>query len=356
MGNSTFTIQNCTDYAKTYPDLNPVLSVGGFSAEPALTIANDVATAMMSPPFGWKWNRKRVPFFYTNSFQQDYAIPGLNDVSWLEFATLVDVNNTAQPKPRNLLETVRELPESSVQYGLPGQVCWMPNSQLSYGTWGGGALGFGTASNPGPGITYLPLISSTAGAVLAQPVSPFRQIVDPNGNFWVLTNALTQSVTLGNSQPSWPTTVVYPTFANPNAVATTVNDGTAVWTALNPNGQGMRLNPIPSQQGRVWQAWVYYQIRPPQFTNLRQTIDPIPDDMQAYFRRGFIAYAYMHAKDPKVARKFQDQQALWIGSLRTAVTSGDRERDNAGLYPSEAIMQQPGAPYLGPAAPYYPAL
>jgi hypothetical protein len=110
-----------------------------------------------------------------------------------------------------------------------------------------------------------------------------------------------------------------------------MGDGTGIWTAINPKGQGLRLNPIPSQQGKVWQARVFGQGRAPQFTNLSQTLEPIPDDFAAYFRRGFVAYAYMHSKDPKIRAKFMDQQQLSIASLQQALQSVDRERDNTGL-------------------------
>ncbi len=353
MGNSTTKLQSIVEYAKTYPDLSPVLASGGFSQEPALTIANDVANQMFSVPYAPKFNRIRLPVFYTNSWQQDYALP-INNLSWLEYAILIDINSSSEPKDKYTLETNRDLPETSVQYGRPGQVCWLPNDQLVYGTWGGQNRGEGQASNPGPGSIYGALLNTTVGSVVAQPSNPLLQIQDPNGNFWVLTNALTQSVTLGLVQPTWPTNPVYPTYTNPGVTATTQADGTGIWTAVNPKGQGLRLNPIPSQQGKVWQARVFGQARPVPFTSLSQTIEPIPDDQAAYFRRGFIAYAYMHSKDAKIRAKFLDQQKLWMESLEQFKIKGDRERDNCGIYPTDAIMPSPGSTYLGPANPFYP--
>jgi hypothetical protein len=350
VGNSTTKLQSVVDFARTNPDLSPVLASGGFSQEPALTIANDVAIAMFAQPFNPKWNRIRLPYFYTNSWQQDYALTNTNNLSWLEYAILIDINSTTEPKDKYNLETNRDLPESSVQYGRPGQVCWLPNDQLIYGTWGGGNTGEGSQSNPGPGSVYGALVQTA----VSQPANPLLQIQDPNGNYWVLTNALTNGCVLGQTQPVWPTTVSYPTQTNPTAVATTVADGTGIWTAINPKGQGLRLNPIPSQQGKVWQGRVFGQARPPMFTSLSQTLEPIPDDFAGYFRRGFVAYAYMHSKDLKIRGKFQDQQKLWMESLITEMKATDRERDNTGLYPSDAIMPSPGSTYLGPANPYYP--
>lgn len=311
--------------------------------------------ALLSPPNAWKWNEFKFPVFYTNSFQQDYAF-NVNNLAWLQEGVMVDINSTSQPKDKYTLETNRYLPETSVQYGRPGQVCWVPNDQMIYCTWGGGNSGEGSLSNPGPSSTYGPLISNTPNGVLSQPTNPIDQIVDPNGNFWRLTNYINSPtpIVLGLTQPAWPTNTQYPTQTQPNIVATTQTDGTGIWTAINPKGQGVRLNPIPSQQGRVFQGRIIAQLRPVGFTSLSQLIDPIPDDFASYFRRGFIAYSYMHSKDPKVRAKFQEQQALWVAAMTTMQRSMDRERDNAGIFPSDPIMTNPGSPYLGPAAPYFP--
>lgn len=354
MGNSTITLQSIVDYAKTITELNPVLSTGGFSQQPALTIANDVIAAMLAQPFNWKWNNFRLPVMYTNSWQQDYALLNVNNLAWLETGIILDINSTADPKPRYDLETNRFLPETMIIYGRPGQVSWVYNHELIYGIWGGANSGEGTPQNPTAKSLYGPLIGA---GVLNQPVNPFYQIQDPNGNFWTLVgtpNFFSTGCTLGATQPAWPTTIQYPTLAQPNITATTIADGTGLWTALNPNGYGLRIFPMPNQQGVVWQTRVWGQKRPPQFTSLSQTLDPIPDDYAPYFRRGFVAYTYMHAKDKQVLAKFQIQQKLWMDSLATAIRSGDRERDNTGIYPSEGIMTSPYHDYIGPANPYYP--
>src|SRR5258708_28780833 len=174
MGNSTTRLQQIVDHAKTYPEVNPVLNSGGFSQEPALTIANDVMVALLAQPFNWKWNRIKLPVLYTNSFQQDYAF-NVNNLAWLEYGIMVDINSTSQPKDKYTLETNRDMPETSVQYGRPGQVNWLPNDQLIYATWGGGASNEGILSNPGPGSVYgaLPVTRPTA-SLLSRPIRSTR--------------------------------------------------------------------------------------------------------------------------------------------------------------------------------------
>ena len=358
MGNSTIQLQFVVDFAKTIPELNPVLSTGGFSDQPARSIANRVMIDLLAQAGPWKWNRFKIPPIYTNSWQQDYALPTVNNLAWFENGVIVDINSTSEPKTKYPFESNRDLAETDVQYGQPGQFCWMPNDQLIYGTWGGGNAGEGSLSNPGPNSVYGAILGSTS-----QAANPFTQVKDPNGNLWTLQpttaypNKLVSSVTLGATQPAWPTNPTFPTFQSPNIVQTIANggiiqDGTAFWQAVNPKGQGIRINPIPSQTGRVWQLRTFAQMRPPQFLSLTQTLEPIPDDFYTYFQDGFVAYCYLHSKDSKIASKFQRFYDLWRASLVQALRSIDRERDNAGIYPGESIMQQGYQNYIGPANPY----
>lgn len=337
MGNSTVRISDVVSYAKSFPDIAPVvqMAAGGVSLQPSLNIANDTMTEIIAQVFNWKWNRAKYPVFYTNSWQQDYATNMVN-CGWLENGVIVDINNTAQPKPIYPLEVVKDLPMTSNQYGRPGQVCWFPNDQLQYGTW------------PGAEQTYTQPLGATT-----VPGNPITQIQDSNGNFWVVT---TYGIT-GSTEPSWPTSLAYPTQGSPTTTATTVTDGSVVWTALNPKGQGVRCNPIPPQTGMIYQFNLFYQYRPFAFSNglftaFNQTLEPIPDDFVKYFKDGFVAFAYNHSSDKGLRGKFQDQYNLWKKSLMDAKTQGDRERENYGFYPTNGIMQGSGNIYPGPAYPF----
>lgn len=336
MSNSSITLQSVVDTVRAMPDLSPQLSVGGMSQQPALSIANHVITDMVSPTMNWKWNRMLAPVFYTNSMQQDYAIPGLVKLGWIESAFLIDINNTAIPRPLWAMEAVRDLGPTSWMYGRVGQVCWLNNSLLLYGTWA-------------PSATFAAILGTSAN-----PGTPLTQIQDPNGNLWVLTNNLTNSVTTGGSQPSWPASPTFPTPQNPSGVATTVNDGTAIWTAVNPSGQGFRVFPLPPVNGLYFEVHVIGQMRPPRFTVMSQTLEPIPDDYADHFEHGFVAHAYRFSKDPKIRAKFGDEFKLWTDSMAEAQRKAGREKEEAGFYPAEGILQGGMTPWSGPANPYYP--
>ena len=352
MPNSTTQLSKITQFAKTFPDLAPMVqtTAGGSSLEPALTVGSDTMIEMISQNFNWKWNRFIVPTFYTNGFQQDYALPGVVNLGWLEHGVLIDINNTAIPKPVWPLEVVRDLEFTSTQYGRPGQICWLPNDQLYYATWGAQNTGNSTIGlNPGPNM-----VIGTLLGVYAAPINPILQVQDAFGNLWVVTTFGTTGATNPFATNQNP---VFPSSNNPTQTATTVTDGTVVWTAVNPKGMGVRVNPIPPQTGIVYQFYLAAQYRAFAFSNgpftqLSQTIEPIPDDFAKYFRDGFVSMMYAHSQDPRVRAKFQDMYNNWLKSLNDFRRQADRERENSGFFPSTPIIQGPTYINAGPAYPF----
>lgn len=365
--NSTIRLQEIVDDASSLGDVSPALATGGFSNAPALSIANDVMLAIInggsaSQPFNWKWNRLNVTPFPTISYQQDYFVPGVINVAWMEHVWASQINQTSIPKQKQQLEVRKDLDVSYDQTNSPAKICWLPNDLLQTGTWGVAPLGptatqpsgdtlnigsnLGGLQNPGPGVVY----TSPLGT-LNQPVNATTCIKDPNGNLW----ALTTFGVCGPNQPSWTVNPVYPSIGNPTAIASTVNDGTAVWTAINPKGQGFRLQPLPPQTGVTWMIVVEAQVRAPRFTSLSQTLEPIPDDYSSYFKQGFFAECYRRNPDPKIRAKYPLERQLFLEALDKAVRQADREEDDYGFYPGTSIMDSGiGVNPISPANPYGP--
>jgi hypothetical protein len=349
--NSTIKLSAIVDSAARNGDVSPVLANGGSSDEPALSIANEVIVAMVNggveaQPMPWKWNRVLPAPFLTNSWQQDYATNNIN-IGWLESAVAIDVNSTSVPKFVLDVAVRKDLPVTYLQTGYPAKICWLYNYQLQYGAWGATSLSQETGlSNPGPNVVY----TNPSGAT-GTVKNPITQIQDLNGNYWTLTTF----GTCGSTQPTWAANPVYPTDTNPTQAATTQADGTCVWTAVNPSGQGFRLSPIPPQTGRVWQINVMAQLKPTIFTSLEQTLSPIPNEFHTYFKTGFVAHCYAKSPDPKIRAKFDAEFKRWMQSLDNAIRAGSREQDDYGFVPMQPIMSPGyGGSALRPDFPFGP--
>lgn len=352
MGNSSYTLQNLVDDARSMGDLAPTLPVGGYFETVALSAANDAMTAMLAgsskgSPFNFKFNRIQIPPFFINSWQQDYAT-NMVGLGWLESCIAYNTSSSQFPKPQRTVEVVRDVLQTNAQTERSAKICWMQNDTMNYGVWGQNQnLSLLGLQNPGPGAVY----TNPAG-LASLPANPITQVKDAFGNFWIVT----QYGTCGNTNPFLTNlNPVFPTLASPTTVATTATDGTVVWTAVNPKGQGYRINPMPSQTGPVWQLAPVGQARIAPFTKLSQFIEPIPDDYFSYFKQGFFTQLYRRSKDPKVRALYETELKVWMNSLDSAVRQGSREMDDWGFVPSTSVMDTGWAfNPVNPAQPYGP--
>jgi len=275
---------------------------------------------------------------------------------------------------------------------------WFPNKTLYYGTWGEADTGNATqGNNPVSGSVYTsPLTAS------AQVDNPILQIRDANDNLLVLTGYGTEGVVapvaasdasagtvatpvltltqvavagpvttytgtitggasdafvgltftiagftnvLNNVQitvtASTATTLVCVTSTQVNETdsATALDDSaTTIWTVVDPDGQGIRILPVPSTSGVSWQFNLVGQERPVRFTNLQQTLDPLPDEFEPHFRAGFIAQCYRYSVEAKVRAKFQTEWAIWLQNLYELRVKQDREQEENMFVPDRGIM------------------
>jgi hypothetical protein len=322
MGNSTIKLQNVVDYVSTIGDLMTTMPVGGFSNLLALNIANDVLTEFLSQRFNFKFNRVLVNPFYTISLQQDY-VGTTTTIGWLEHSIVVDINNTAKPKPIFPIEAKKDLERTSYQFGKPCKVCWLPNDQLVQDVW------------PGAQQKYTNPLGATG-----TPSNPITNIRDANNNILYVS-------TYGT------TGLVAPVLAANSAAGTQVVDGSVIWKVADPKAQGFRVSPLPPQAGVVYQVYIVAQAKPIRFTSLDQTLDPITDDFAKYFQDGYIAYAHRHSTAPVVTGRFEQKKADWLQSISNAMGAADRESTDIGIYPDRSIMQSDAMNLpIGPAWPF----
>lgn len=354
---STYTIQNIVDRVKGFADIEPIFNVGGFSFEPALTIANDVFNAICAVNFPHKWNRGSLPLFYTWSWQQDYALVNPDSSSvygfeWLEKGIAICISSTQIPKPWTRVECGRDLPKRTGAYAGNGAtqgsdpgyiISWLPNSELYYGTWGApNILSASQGNNPKAGSVYVGPIATTG-----MPANPISQIIDSNANLLVITSFGTE----GANAPTAPIGALPGT----QVTGTTRGDAsTTVWTVVDPVGMGVRIDDVPSQTGTVWQFNIDAQFVPPKFTNLDQVLSPLPDKFEPFFRSGFVAQAYRYSKEAKVRAKFKEEWELWLRSLVSMREAQDRELEEFSFVPERTVMGSGRSRnrYRGPSAPF----
>ena len=354
MGNSSYTLQALVDITRALGDLAPTLPVGGSYEIIATSAINDAMTALLAgsshgSPFNFKFNRLNLAPFFINSWQQDYACNNLI-LGWLESCGAYNTSSTQSPKPYRVVEVKRDVLLTNAQTGNCAKIETMSNVNLTYGVWGQSTvLSLSGLINPSPGAIY----TNPAGAV-SMPANPITQVQDAFGNYWMLTTYGTCGSTnpfLTNQNPNH----TYPTVSAPNAVAVTVTDGSVVWTAVNPQGQGYRLNPMPTQTGPVWQVAPIGQMKPVKFSTLGQYLEPIPDDFFTYIQNGFFCQCYRRSPDSKVRAKFNDEFKIWMASLDAAVRQGSREQDDWGFVPTSNVMDSGWAfNPVTPALPYGP--
>jgi hypothetical protein len=352
--NSSYTVQSLVDIARAMGDLAPTLPTGGSYELVALSAINDAMTAMLAgsskgSPFNFKFNRVYITPFFVNSYQQDYAQNNIY-IGWLESCGAYNTSSTQQPKPFRVVEVKRDVLLTNAQTGNLAKIQWIQNDSMQYGEWGQSVNDSLTGlSNPGPGVVY-----TDPQGMMSCPANPTTQVEDSFGNLW----ALTTYGTCGDVNPfitNQNPNNLYPTLLSPTAVPPTVDDGSVVWTAINPKGQGFRINPMPTQTGPVWELQPVAQARVPQFTSLGQYLEPIPDDYFTYLKTGFFAQCYRFHPDPKLRTKFETEMKLWMMALDNAVRQGSREEDDWGFVPSSNVMDTGWAfNPVNPAMPYGP--
>jgi hypothetical protein len=335
MGNSSQTIQAVVDSVAAIGDLNPVFTAtGGMASEPALTIANDVFGEMIAERFPWKWNRRKIPPFITQSQQQDYASLGIYNIGWLENGNRVQLNSTQVPPPVWPITVVRDLRVSRMPAGWPTMACWFPNDQLEQGEW------------PGPNVVYTDPINLTT-----MPANPWTNILDAEGNILVLTKYGITGV-VPPVAPPWTD----PSAEEPDnyPVGVVITDGTCEWTVADPSGQGIRLYPPPpTTSASIWLIRLYAQKKPPIITQLQQKLDPLPDDYLKWFRDGFIAYAHRYSSNPNVLKRYPMMKTEWLNAMAAAAKQGDREDEAKGFYPATGLLSPEYYSDPGPGNPYW---
>lgn len=360
---STYTLQSVYDDLLARGDLDPGWDLAGYTARPILNIANKTFKNICGGKgmFPWKWNEALLPQFYVNSWQQDYALcagpagASVTNLGWLQEGMAIDINNPSVPKPWRYIEVGRNQPRTTATYATNSiyqnplfVATFLPNNVLYYGTWGAATTGNATWGN-NPQASQVITNPLASGAPM--PSSPILQIKDANGNYLVLTGY----GTLGTTAPVAPASSLAGVNATPGSGDTTL------WTVVDPYGQGIRLSPVPSQTGTVWQVNLVAQMKPTKFVGTSaldsQTIFPLTDDFYQYFLDGCAAECLLYNPNPKKRGLYKEAYQNWMISILEMRKENDREKEENVIRPRRSIIGAGGGygggnpSALGPAWP-----
>jgi hypothetical protein len=286
----------------------------GYGDDLALDLGSRVMADLITERFNWKFNRAVAVPIYTNSWQQDYPQPAQPNgiIAWGEDCDICDINNTSYPKPLNWdgpVTWMRGLTRTSVPRWRPTRICWMYNSELTWGTW------------PGAQVVYHPLLTTgTPGQ------NSLMNMIDSNGNYLILTGFGTTGLTA----PAAP--------AN-STEGTTVNDGSCVWTVVSGTSQGFRVDFLPNSTGPTYQLIPSYQLAPPIFTTYEQLLTPIPDSFSRHFQTGLESYCLMASPNPADRPRGNEAYGRWIKTMTDMIKQGDQEPNTYGLIPQTSVVE-----------------
>ena len=116
----------------------------------------------------------------------------------------------------------------------------------------------------------------------------------------------------------------------------------------------MRLSPLPSQTGVVYEIQPVGQMRAPRFKSLSQYLNPIPDDFEWAFKQGFFAECYHRSSNDRIRARYDKELQLWMDALTRAVRQADGEMEDVGFYPGTSVMDTDYGFYTtnNPARPF----
>jgi len=344
---STYTLESVYADLLARGDLDPGWDVAGYTVRPILNIANKTFKNLVGGlgMFPWKWNQFNLPQFVCNSWQQDYALidstgASVTSLAWLQEGMAVDINNPSEPKPYRYVEVGRNQPRATATYQSNSVyqnplfvATFLPNNLLYYGTWGAAQAGNSTwGNNPQSGqVVTNPYVSGTP-----MPSNPILQIKDANANLLVLTGY----GTLGTTAP------VAPANSLAGVTATAGSGDTTTWKVVDPYGAGIRISPVPSQTGTVWQLNLVGQMKPTNFVGTsslaNQTLFPLTDDYYQYFLDGCAAECLLYSPQVKKRQEYPRAYQVWLASVKQMRQETDREKEENTIRPRRSILSAGG--------------
>lgn len=334
---STVTVQTVVNLASTHIELLPISGVGGYTNEPALSLANDTLQTILSETYelpggevlalDFKWNRAEMNMFVTCPNRQDYLFAGATFFSLggngcgagIDLASnnaLTIVSTTVTIK---LLETYN---------GAVGDVCYILGTGSNYDSVftqnGGNNAGFSGNTYTITNITGLTVTATLTGTASGTSGSP--GITDFG---WLAGGTI---LGIQNGGPILPTRHVEAVRdIQPYGFANTPQKFCA-WETSTAGVLKIRFYPVVGTT--VWGVQAVYQKKAPLLSSLSSTWTPIPDQFGYVYRQGFLARAYRYVD----SRRADAEEMKFVSALRRALGADQNEDSDIRLYPEDGLL------------------
>lgn len=255
MADSSISLLQTIEWSKRFNGRRPI-ALGDY-LEPAITNANTILQTILGAPFVWRWNRV-VTGFITTPGQQDYflfnwAATYTVEVGWL---TVDNFGNSQVVTTAGTTGTMSPSPWNNTVNGTTtdGSVVWTNLGSIGTNVSQTYTFGWIETSSVRQTVSLSPLVTK-----------------------WY---ELESKICLGLDSSG--------SSSRPRTIAAQADDGNGNIT--------FRLMSIPDQ---AYPVAITIQQKPPIFTELGQTWNPIPDEYSRIYNWGFLALAWLFADDPR---------------------------------------------------------
>lgn len=322
---STITVQSVVNFAATHTELMPLAGVGGYTNEPALSLANDTLQELLSAPFAWKFNRAVMPTLVTQFGVQDYLFGGASAWTVNGGACIDLASNNAVSESGNTV-TVNCTGRHSFSVGdtvfMTGNTLAAYNSTFtqtqSSSQWTGG-----WAITAVPSATSFQFTHQSSGL----GVSGSAGITDcsrlQSGTFVQMTDT---------SSPQFIRYLVAVRTLQPQSRVGNFPDRVALVQDLGTGIIQIRFSSVPGNM--PFGVTLIYQKKAPVLTALTATWAPFPDEFSFAYRQAFLARCYRFVESRRA--DLEEQKALQM--IAKAQAMDDTEESEDFIAPESPVM------------------
>lgn len=328
---STITLQTVVNLAGTFTELMPLVGVGGYTNEPALSIANDTMQELLGTKFPWKFNRKDMaPLFLTRG-KQDYLFAGacafvLTDGKGVGIDT---VSNGGVSVAAGVVTIKTIEPHRFVV----GDVVYLNGLSMTVGTASKYNSVFTDDGNSSTWTQGYPVASVPTSTTFTFAATAGQNNSDTGGAPGITDYGWIEEATMvspsDGSSPQGVRNLTAYRMLQPSGYVR----NPAKVCVVNDQGSGVlkiRFYPLP---GQSWAVTLAYQAKAPLKAAMTDTWSPFPDELSYVYRQMFLAQAFRFANSARSEIEYQKAQA----NIMKALGQDDREESDEYIVPESPI-------------------